>query len=405
MDKIKSCWRKISIPVAFMLCSITAILLALLFTNITMRFAQSGQAMIQEKYAEIDLNELKPADDSEALVQTVPGEESQEVQFIQLPPSAFSKEDQQKYSFYEHTEELAAICWYTVFLLLAAITFYFWKIRTPFRVLTQATEKIARHDLGFEVADCGQDEFGRLCRSFEEMRQELVKNETELWRAAEERKRLNAAFSHDLKTPLTILQGHTDMLLEDLPDERCSRAELVESVRTISRQVTRIHDYVKTMNSIQKLEDYEIQPEQMTPSDFIQMLSDIVFGLFAPEKAKIISELPEDPLNIDSQALSQICENLCSNASRYTRDMLKVTVLRQKNTLTLIFLDDGPGFSSNDLKVAVQPYYRGENSEKATHFGLGLYICDLLCQKHGGTLSLENGSQGGAKITVEISCS
>ena len=84
--------------------------------------------MIQEKYAEIDLNELKPADDSEALVQTVPGEESQEVQFIQLPPSAFRQEDQQKYSFYEHTEELAAICWYTVFLLLASITFYFWKI-------------------------------------------------------------------------------------------------------------------------------------------------------------------------------------------------------------------------------------------------------------------------------------
>ena len=107
MDKIKSCWRKISIPVAFMLCSITAILLALLFTNITMRFAQSGQAMIQEKYAEIDLNELKPADDSEALVQTVPGEESQEVQFIQLPPSAFSKADKQKYSFYEHTAELS----------------------------------------------------------------------------------------------------------------------------------------------------------------------------------------------------------------------------------------------------------------------------------------------------------
>lgn len=257
----------------------------------------------------------------------------------------------------------------------------------------------------FEVADCGQDEFGRLCRSFEEMRKELVKNETELWRATEERKRLNAAFSHDLKTPLTILQGHTDMLLEDLPDEKCSRAELVESVRTISRQVARIHDYVKTMNSIQKLEDYEIQPEQMSPSDFMQMLSDIVFGLFAPEKVEIISELPEGSLNIDSQALSQICENLCSNALRYTQDMLKVTVLRQKDTLTLTFIDDGPGFSSNDLKLAVQPYYRGNNSEKATHFGLGLYICDLLCQKHGGTLSIENNDEVGAKITVEISCS
>lgn len=315
MDKIKSCWKKIPIPVAFMLCSITAILLALLFTNITMRFAQSGQAMIQEKYVEIDLDDLKPENDSEGLVEAVPGEDTEKFQLIQLPPSAFSEEDQQKYSFYEHTEEMAAICWYTVFLLLAAITFYFWKIRTPFRVLTEATEKIAKHDLGFEVADCGQDEFGRLCRSFEEMRKELVKNETELWRATEERKRLNAAFSHDLKTPLTILQGHTDMLLEDLPDEKCSRAELVESVRTISRQVARIHDYVKTMNSIQKLEDYEIQPEQMSPSDFMQMLSDIVFGLFAPEKVEIISELPEGSLNIDSQALSQICENLCSNGA------------------------------------------------------------------------------------------
>ena len=77
MDKIKSCWKKIPIPVAFMLCSITAILLALLFTNITMRFAQSGQAMIQEKYVEIDLDDLKPANDSEGLVEAVPGEDTE----------------------------------------------------------------------------------------------------------------------------------------------------------------------------------------------------------------------------------------------------------------------------------------------------------------------------------------
>lgn len=100
MDKIKSCWKKIPIPVAFMLCSITAILLALLFTNITMRFAQSGQAMIQEKYVEIDLDDLKPANDSEGLVEAVPGEDTEKFQLIQLPPSAFSEEDQQKYSFY-----------------------------------------------------------------------------------------------------------------------------------------------------------------------------------------------------------------------------------------------------------------------------------------------------------------
>ena len=67
------------------------------------------------------------------------------------------------------------------------------------------------------------DELGKLCQSFETMRASLEANSRALWDAVEERKRLNAAFSHDLRTPLTVLQGYSDFLLDTLPPGTCPR--------------------------------------------------------------------------------------------------------------------------------------------------------------------------------------
>ncbi len=406
MGKIKNWIQRIPIPAAFLICSTIAILMAILATNVTMSIARTNQQQIRTQYLHFDEDDLTPADNSGLSVPAISPPDDQEVHVIQLPPSVFSGEDQKKYSFYEHTEDLAAIIWYTVFLALAATAFYFWKIRKPFRILTNATEKIACQDLNFQVEECGQDEFGKLCQSFEQMRQELAHNEAQLWQAMEERKRLNAAFSHDLKTPLTILQGHTEMLLADIPDETISREELLQSIQTISHQIDRINGYVKTMNSIQKLEDYEIHPREVTAEAFTQLLSDIVYGLFEPGKAVIENTLSENPLNLDMEAISQICENLVSNALRYTKEALRVSISRQDDALILVFTDDGSGFSQKDLKAAAQPYYRGQNngSEHSSHLGLGLYICDLLCQKHGGCLTIKNRAEGGAEITVKVSC-
>lgn len=406
MGKIKNWMQRVSIPAAFLICSALAILLALAATKTTMKFAKDSQMQLQAQYFNGDLEQQIPLDGKEASVGLVSPEGNEKIQVVQLPPSVFSAEDQKKYSFYEHTEELAAIIWYTIFLSLAATVFYFWKMRKPFRVLTNATEKIACQDLDFQVENCGQDEFGKLCRSFEQMRQELAHNEAQLWQVMEERKRLNAAFSHDLKTPLTILQGHTEMLLSDIPDEHISREELLQSVQTISGQIGRINDYVKTMNSIQKLEDYEISPTAVAPEVFLQILSDIAYGLFEPERIWIENTLSDKPLNLDMEAISQICENLVSNAQRYAKEVFHISISRQEEALVLIFADDGPGFSQKDLKAGVQPYYRGQNngSEHTSHFGLGLYICDLLCQKHGGSLTLKNRAEGGAEITVKVSC-
>lgn len=72
--------------------------------------------------------------------------------------------------------------------------------------------KIAENNLDFKIIYDKEDELGKLCVSFEKMRQALQESNEEMWRQMEERKRLNAAFAHDLRTPLTVLKGQSELL-------------------------------------------------------------------------------------------------------------------------------------------------------------------------------------------------
>ncbi|MDD4599410.1 MAG: histidine kinase dimerization/phospho-acceptor domain-containing protein [Lentimicrobiaceae bacterium] len=119
----------------------------------------------------------------------------------------------------------------------AAMLFYRNKLRTPLVTLNMASEKIADDDLNFSVEYGSKDEMGRLCTSFEKMRGALEKNSREMWRSMEERKRLNAAFSHDLRTPLTVLRGYTDFLAKHLADDKLPKEKVLSTIHTMGNQI------------------------------------------------------------------------------------------------------------------------------------------------------------------------
>ena len=316
------------------------------------------------------------------------------------------KEDQTKYDFFAGLNGIAAVLWYSVCLCLAAFLFYRWKLRKPFRALNQAVQKISENDLNYRLEYDGQDEFGRLCHAFERMRQELVSNNQKMWDSVEERKRLNAAFAHDLRTPITILQGHTDLLLDALEEDGVSAREFKSSVHAISNQVRRMNAYVDTMGTLQSLEDYEPCPRPVQSSVLKELVSETAGLLFSRGRVEIHSDLEETELMLDKEAFAQICENILSNAARYAREKISISLYQEQERLIFTVEDDGVGFSRKDLANATLAYYRGEKTEAGTvtHFGLGLYICGLLAGKMGGDLSLDNGSGGGARVTVKLRC-
>ena len=308
--------------------------------------------------------------------------------------------------FYKNVGQIA-VC---AFVLTAALAFlidawwfYRWKIKKPLAVLNNASQKIAQNDLDFHVESPSSDEMGQLCQSFETMRASLEANSRALWDAVEERKRLNAAFSHDLRTPLTVLQGYSDFLLDTLPSGDLSPEKTVDTVLTMKRSLVRLQRYVESMNSLQRLEDLHPHRTEAGFSNLCGQLAETGAILRGEGRFQFFAQ-GEGPLFLDSELLFQVFENLLSNAGRYAQQMVWARAELSEGSLSLTVSDDGPGFPPEALKRAAEPYYRGEKNapERENHFGLGLYLCRVLCEKHGGSLQIENSPAGGAKVTARF---
>lgn len=439
MDRIRKWLHQIPgkaslpLPAAFIICGMASLLLALFLTRATMWFSQKNRHEIAGSYAEavaIDQEQQMQLGFSVADLELVPsaeisreeapslvrqsGQSQNAVLYISSPAAevAMREEDWRKYTFYENMYNAAGVLWYSVCLCLASLVFYLWKMKRPLRILNQAAMKISGNDLDFRISCTSRDELGRLCQAFESMRQELAENNRKMWDSVEERKRLNAAFAHDMRTPLTVLQGHTDLLLDVLADRKDADPEILSSVRAISNQVTRMNSYMDAMSALRRMEDYEPCLKAVSSESLTELLEDTAASLFPDEKegaaegikATVLFEVSETELWMDQEAFSRIYENLLSNAARYARKTICIRLYREQEFVVLEISDDGKGFTEKDLQSAFAPYYRGERSgaASASHFGLGLYICSLLAGKLGGGIQLSNREGGGAKVTVKM---
>ena len=112
----------------------------------------------------------------------------------------------------------------------------------------------------------------------------------------------------------------------------------------------------------------------------------------------IQNNISDIPIGIDYTFVSQVNNNLISNAIRYATSKVNITYTSNNDGFYLSVSDNGCGFSKNILSKATNPYFTEEENH-SEHFGLGLYICKILCEHHGGYLKIENCSIG-AKVTT-----
>lgn len=321
-----------------------------------------------------------------------------------------SKEVQQiTYDIITYAQVVLIPLWLLACVGLVVWIFYKREIEKPLRVLQDASEKIADNYLDFEMEPVRDNELGRLRDGFEKMRAALYENNRATWQQLEERKRLNAAFAHDMRTPITVLKGYGEMLERYIPEGLISQNKLLEILGMMNGQIRRLENYTQKMSSIRKLEELEPELAPVKASELNEKLrnmceilgQDIVYGFGG-----------EGTLYLDETLVLEVCENLVSNGLRYARQILQVTVQAQEREriengeeteryLEIVVEDDGPGFSPEDLQHATDPFYRGEGQMEESHFGLGLYICHLICAKCGGSLVLANAVRGG-RVTARF---
>ncbi|EGT3902230.1 HAMP domain-containing histidine kinase [Clostridioides difficile] len=277
-------------------------------------------------------------------------------------------------------------------------------INQPLHLLIDASKKIKEKDLDFEIDYYSDNELGKLCSAFSEMKDELKGSLSAQWKMEQERVEMVEALAHDLKSPLSIILGYTDALIGNSTDdnEKLHRyltviRENTEKSAALVQKMQYTSDLEKSniqLNLVpinlpeflrQKVQDYELQAHQKEVELILKMQGNI-----------------QSPIQIDVDRLTRIFDNIISNSLQYTPSggNISITVKDEKNCISYEICDSGRGFSSKDLKKALDKFYRGDEARqtKGGHSGLGLYIVKQLVEQLGGSVKIENSKSGGACV-------
>lgn len=284
----------------------------------------------------------------------------------------------------------------------ASSVFYRIKLKEPLDALKQGIVHIACNDLTFSINYQKQDEFGQLCGAFEKMRRELLDNNRRMWALVDERKKINASISHDLRTPITVIKGYSEYLGRNIDKDVLAEDGIREIAAYIHQAAGRLEDYANSVYEVQALEDMSLEYKEIVLPDLMKEMQTQLSILSEQHQTKInISEqLPKQTVSIAPAAVFRIVENIVSNALRYCQSQIDLAFCYSQPFLTITIIDDGKGFSAQDRAEAVNYFYKGRKEKE--HFGIGLTICKILAEKHGGTISLDNAPEGGAKVTVKL---
>ena len=333
--------------------------------------------------------------------------------FDYFPTSMYTGADIDLRNHLEKGAYVLVVLWFALCFAAAANLFYRRRLAKPVALLEGAADSIAQQDLDFSVAYGRHDEMGKLTESFETMRQSLEQSQRQLWQTAEDRKRLNTAFAHDLRTPLVVLQGRLEILAQRADSGTLQPEELVSTCATLLAQVQRLESYVETMSTLQRLDDRPVNRASVSIAALMSELQAMGDELAkeGPARVTVIAS-PRCPLlasdegrrravaSIDLPLVLEVAENLVTNGLRHANGQVtvEVEVTADGPLLKLRVEDDGPGFSAEALAHGREPFF--SEGEGPGHFGAGLSIADMLCQKHDGCLALANRPAGGARATA-----
>ncbi len=282
----------------------------------------------------------------------------------------------------------------------AAAVYYRKKLREPITQLQNGVERIQEDNLDFHIEYDGDDELGRLCCSMEKMRRELRQKHKALWESLEQRKLLNASVSHDLRTPITVLKGYLDYLEKNIPQDKLTEDMLFDTVSSMQGAVNRLELYVKSVRDIEKIENIEIEKRSENVKLLLNELRSNVQQLTGDKEIIISNNITIDKIQIDKGVFFRILENLLQNALRYAEKQVSINLSHKKDFLILTVKDDGKGFSAADLEKVTTVFY--SNDKEKQHFGIGLRVCKILCEKHGGLLYVGNQKEKGACVTAKL---
>ena len=291
-----------------------------------------------------------------------------------------------------------------IFVCLLLTARFAKNLRLQLVPLFEATSEVAKQNLDFEVGHSNIKEFEDVLISFSHMKESLKASLEHQWKAEQMQKEQIAALAHDLKTPLTVIQGNADLISEtELDEEQCVYAEYIIS------SSEQMQLYIRTLIDISRAATgYQLHVEDIDLPAYVEQLQRQIGALCQTKKIGLQLEIEHLPavLSADKLLLERAIMNVVNNALDYSQQdsSISISITGGKGNLQILVTDAGPGFSQEDLLHAEEQFYMADHSRSSNlHFGMGLFITKSIVQQHGGQLILSNSEKtGGAQVTMKI---
>lgn len=304
----------------------------------------------------------------------------------------------------------AELVWIIIILLeillsLIAISYLYGKhLGKKIDKLLTVVHKIEQQDLDFEIQKSKLFEVDQALDALDHMKLALKQSLYKQWYEDKMRQDQLSALAHDLKTPLTIIRGNTELLFgTSLSTEQKECAEYIEN------SSLQMQDYVQLLiEAAKSWGSYKTCMKKVNMDSLLLELKNQIDGLCAVNNIILHWDCGQYPkyITADHDLLIRMLVNVLSNAVEHTPQGGSVTfeIQGHNNELSFLITDTGKGFSDEALKHATEQFFMDDDSRNSkSHYGIGLYVAASIAKKHNGKIILENSAApGGAKVTIQI---